>query len=36
MLTADQLASCIVWAINQPSGVDVNTVIVRPVGAPLY
>jgi NADP-dependent 3-hydroxy acid dehydrogenase YdfG len=35
MLTADQLASCIVWAINQPSGVDVNTVTVRPLGSPL-
>src|SRR5207247_9601517 len=34
MLTADQLASCIVWAINQPYGVDVNTVTVRPLGSP--
>jgi NADP-dependent 3-hydroxy acid dehydrogenase YdfG len=35
MVTADQLASCIVWAINQPSGVDVNTITVRPLGSPL-
>jgi len=35
MLTADQLAGCIVWATNQPSGVDVNTITVRPVGSPL-
>jgi NADP-dependent 3-hydroxy acid dehydrogenase YdfG len=35
MLTADQLAESIVWAIGQPSGVDVNTVTVRPVGNPL-
>ena len=35
MLTADQLASCIVWAIDQPAGVDVNTITVRPLGSPL-
>jgi NADP-dependent 3-hydroxy acid dehydrogenase YdfG len=35
MLTADQPASCIVWAINQRSGVDVNAVTVRPLGSPL-
>lgn len=33
-LTADQLAASIVWAIEQPAGVDVNTMIVRPVGSP--
>ncbi|GAB3144461.1 SDR family oxidoreductase [Micromonospora sonneratiae] len=32
LLTADHLADSITWAINQPSGVDVNTVIVRPIG----
>jgi NADP-dependent 3-hydroxy acid dehydrogenase YdfG len=32
LLTADQVADAIVWAISQPSGVDVNTVIVRPIG----
>jgi NADP-dependent 3-hydroxy acid dehydrogenase YdfG len=34
LLTADQVADAIVWAISQPSGVDVNTVIVRPTGQP--
>lgn len=34
ILSADQVADCIVWAITQPAGVDVNTVTVRPVGAP--
>jgi NADP-dependent 3-hydroxy acid dehydrogenase YdfG len=35
MLTADQLAATIVWAINQPSGVDVNTMTIRPIDSPL-
>jgi NADP-dependent 3-hydroxy acid dehydrogenase YdfG len=35
MLTPDRLAASIVWAINQPPGVDVNTVTVRPLGSPL-
>jgi NADP-dependent 3-hydroxy acid dehydrogenase YdfG len=35
MLTADQIARSIVWAIDQPSGVDVNTMTIRPVGSPL-
>ncbi|MDN0198445.1 SDR family NAD(P)-dependent oxidoreductase [Streptomyces sp. S.PNR 29] len=34
LLTADQLADSIVWAIRQPAGVDVNTVVVRPIGQP--
>ncbi|GGT06595.1 SDR family oxidoreductase [Streptomyces chromofuscus] len=34
LLTADQIADSIVWAIGQPEGVDVNTVVVRPVGQP--
>ena len=34
-LTADQLAASVVWAITQPAGVDVNTMIVRPVGQPV-
>jgi NADP-dependent 3-hydroxy acid dehydrogenase YdfG len=34
LLTADQVAKSIVWAINQPDGVDVNTVTVRAVGSP--
>ncbi|MGW2488108.1 SDR family oxidoreductase [Streptomyces sp. NPDC001606] len=34
LLTADQIADSIVWAIRQPAGVDVNTVVVRPLGQP--
>jgi NADP-dependent 3-hydroxy acid dehydrogenase YdfG len=34
LLTADQIADSIVWAIDQPTGVDVNTVVVRPLGQP--
>jgi len=34
LLTADQLAESIVWAIGQPAGVDVNSVTVRPIGQP--
>jgi NADP-dependent 3-hydroxy acid dehydrogenase YdfG len=34
LLTAGQIADSIVWAMRQPSGVDVNTVVVRPVGQP--
>ncbi|MEU9285645.1 SDR family oxidoreductase [Streptomyces sp. NPDC048275] len=34
LLTAEQLAGSIVWAIEQPDGVDVNTVVVRPMGQP--
>ncbi|TNC19273.1 SDR family oxidoreductase [Amycolatopsis alkalitolerans] len=33
-LSPDQVAASIVWAITQPSGVDVNTLTVRPVGSP--
>ncbi|HJP74801.1 MAG TPA: SDR family NAD(P)-dependent oxidoreductase [Pseudonocardiaceae bacterium] len=32
-LTAAQVADAIVWALGQPDGVDVNTVVVRPIGA---
>lgn len=35
LLTADQVADSLVWALSQPAGVDVNTVTVRPVGQPL-
>jgi NADP-dependent 3-hydroxy acid dehydrogenase YdfG len=35
MMTADELANCIAWAIAQPHGVDVNTITVRPIGSPL-
>jgi NADP-dependent 3-hydroxy acid dehydrogenase YdfG len=34
VLTADQLAASIVWAITQPAGVDINAMTVRPIGAP--
>lgn len=34
LLTADQIAGSIVWALNQPAGVDVNTVVMRPTGQP--
>jgi NADP-dependent 3-hydroxy acid dehydrogenase YdfG len=34
LLTADQVADSIVFALGQPSGVDVNTIIVRPIGQP--
>ncbi|MFG2549960.1 SDR family oxidoreductase [Streptomyces sp. NPDC048581] len=34
LLTADQIADSVVWAIRQPDGVDVNTVVVRPIGQP--
>ncbi|GII82127.1 oxidoreductase [Sphaerisporangium siamense] len=35
LLTAAQLAESIVWAITQPRGVDVNTVVIRPIGQPV-
>jgi NADP-dependent 3-hydroxy acid dehydrogenase YdfG len=35
LLTADQLAESIVWAIARPAGVDVNTLVVRPIGQPV-
>jgi NADP-dependent 3-hydroxy acid dehydrogenase YdfG len=31
-LTADQIADSVLWALDQPEGVDVNTVVVRPLG----
>ncbi|RLL67662.1 SDR family NAD(P)-dependent oxidoreductase [Streptomyces sp. Z26] len=35
LLTADQVADSLTWAVNQPSGVDVNTVVIRPLGQPV-
>jgi NADP-dependent 3-hydroxy acid dehydrogenase YdfG len=35
LLTADQIAASIVWAVTQPAGVDVNTMIIRPTGQPI-
>jgi NADP-dependent 3-hydroxy acid dehydrogenase YdfG len=34
LLTSDQIADSVVWAIRQPAGVDVNTVVIRPLGQP--
>ncbi|MFM9446034.1 SDR family oxidoreductase [Streptomyces acidiscabies] len=34
LLTADQIADSVVWSLDQPDGVDVNTVVVRPIGQP--
>lgn len=31
-LTAEQVAETILFAINQPEGVDVNHIVVRPAG----
>lgn len=33
-LTAEHIAETIAWAVAQPKGVDVNTVVVRPRGQP--
>ncbi|PXX70785.1 NADP-dependent 3-hydroxy acid dehydrogenase YdfG [Nocardia tenerifensis] len=35
MLTGAQVAESIVWAVRQPAGVDVNTLVVRPIGQPV-
>ncbi|WP_371564349.1 SDR family oxidoreductase [Streptomyces canus] len=35
LLTADQIADSVVWAVRQPEGVDINTVVVRPIGQPV-
>jgi NADP-dependent 3-hydroxy acid dehydrogenase YdfG len=35
LLTADQIAGSVVWAVRQPDGVDVNSVTIRPVGQPV-
>lgn len=32
VLTAEDIARSIVWALGQPAGVDVNTVVIRPTG----
>jgi NADP-dependent 3-hydroxy acid dehydrogenase YdfG len=33
LLSSDQLAQCLVWAVLQPASIDINTMIVRPTGA---
>ncbi|MFD1151460.1 SDR family oxidoreductase [Saccharothrix hoggarensis] len=35
LLTADQVADSIVFALAQPATVDVNTIIIRPIGQPV-
>jgi NADP-dependent 3-hydroxy acid dehydrogenase YdfG len=35
LMTADEVAASIVWAIEQPAGVDINTMIIRPIGQPI-
>jgi NADP-dependent 3-hydroxy acid dehydrogenase YdfG len=35
MMSADQIANAIMFAINQPHGVDVNTMTIRPQPSPL-
>lgn len=35
LLPADAVADGIVWALEQPAGVDVNTLTIRPVGQPV-
>ncbi|MCP2164645.1 SDR family oxidoreductase [Goodfellowiella coeruleoviolacea] len=35
LLTAEQVAESVAWAIGQPAGVDVNTVVMRPIGQPV-
>lgn len=32
LLTSGQIAEAILWALSQPAGVDVNTLVVRPIG----
>jgi len=34
-VTADNIADSIVFALTQPAGVDINTMVIRPVGMPL-
>ncbi len=31
-LTAEHIADTIAWALDQPAGVDINTVLLRPIG----
>lgn len=34
-LSADAVASCVTWVLEQPTDVDVNEIVVRPTGAQL-
>jgi NADP-dependent 3-hydroxy acid dehydrogenase YdfG len=33
-MTAENIAEAVAWALCQPAGVDVNTLVIRPVGQP--
>lgn len=35
VLDADAIAESIAWALGQPAGTDVNTVVIRPTGQPI-
>ena len=35
LLSADHIADSIVWALTQPQGVDINTMVIRPIGQPV-
>lgn len=35
VLTAEDIARSIVWVLDQPAGVDVNTLVIRPTGQPV-
>jgi NADP-dependent 3-hydroxy acid dehydrogenase YdfG len=34
-LSPDEVAATIAWSLTQPSDVDINTLTVRPAGAPV-
>lgn len=34
LISAGELAATITWALGQPAGVDINTLVVRPTGSP--
>ncbi len=34
-LSAESIADTILWVLSQPAGVDVNTVVMRPLGQPI-
>lgn len=34
IMTAENIADAVAWALSQPAGVDVNTLVIRPVGQP--
>jgi NADP-dependent 3-hydroxy acid dehydrogenase YdfG len=32
VLTPDHIAGAVLWALGQPAGIEINTVVVRPTG----